>query len=155
MSTHNHPLSSATEETLRTLETLSPQGLLRREDVGVLLELGGTGGREDLLNRLCFEAKFVSQTVRMLERLASVPEGIERLQTELSASLGRAGILVRSLVQTLDEEERARWEHEYLVLQPETVQHLITLCHDLRWYKNLQIDRSRGTQSQRHTRRPQ
>ena len=149
-----HAVSSATQEVLRSLDALSSHGLARRDDLGVLLEAAARSGRYDVLDRLSFEAKFVSQSTRMLEHLDTVPQGIERLQKELSASLDRVGNFVRTLVQPLDEDERIRLEKEYLTLQPAVIKNLITLCHDLRWYKNLQIDHSRGAPSRPHTRRP-
>ncbi len=143
------PVSPTTRETLKTLDALSSHGLLRRDDLGILLEAAVKNGHEDLLDPLCFDAKFVSHSIRMLERIGPAAPEVERLQSELSASLERVGGCIRSLFSGAGEPVPSRIEDEYLALRPDAAQNLITLCHDLRWYKNLQIDRSRNPNSRR------
>ena len=148
-----HPVSPTIRETLKTLDALSSHGLLRRDDLGVLLEAAVKNGHEDLLDKLSFDAKFVSHSVRLLERMGPAVPEVERLQRELSASLERVGTYIRSVFSGTGAAVPARFENEYLALRPDAAQNLITLCHDLRWYKNLQIDLSRERKNPKRERR--
>jgi len=148
-----HPVDPATLETLKSLDALSSHSLLRRDDLAILLDVAAASGRQDVLDTLCFEAKFVSQSIRLLERVGMAAADVQRLKQELASSLERAGSSLRMLLSATGDAERVRMEDEYLALRPDAAQNLITLCHDLRWYKNLQIDRSRGPKAPDRRRR--
>jgi hypothetical protein len=139
-----HPVDPATLEVLKSLDALSSHSLLRRDDLAILLDAAAASGRQDVLDTLSFEAKFVSQSIRLLERLGAGAADVQRLKQELAGSLERAGSNLRALLTAVDDADRLRMEEEYLALRPDAAKNLITLCHDLRWYKNLQIDRSSG-----------
>ncbi len=138
-----NPVSPATRELLSALDALSSHSLLRRDDLGILFEAAATSGHEEMLDTLSFEAKFVSQSVRVLDRIGPAAREGERLRHELSASLERVGELLRSLFTRAGGPVPEHFADDYLALRPDAAQNLITLCHDLRWYKNLQIDLAR------------
>ena len=144
LSSGTHLVDPTTHDTLAALDALSSHGLLRRDDLGLLLETAEKNGRGEVLNHLSFDAKFVSQSIRLLERVGAGAQEVERLRGELSASLERVGGLIRSL---FGGAVPARFEDEYLALRADAAQNLITLCHDLRWYKNLLIDHRREQKS--------
>lgn len=139
-----HPVDPATLELLKSLDALSSHTLLRRDDLAVVLDAAVTGTLLDVLDALCFEAKFVSQSVRLLDRHGAGTADVERLKQELARSLERAGSSLRTLLAAASDTDRRRMEEEYLALRPDAAHHLITFCHDLRWYKNLQINLSHG-----------
>lgn len=62
------------------------------------------------------------------------------LQREFTAAFERVASLARILVESAPVGHRERFVSRCLALTPDAFQNLLTLCYDLSWYKNWEID---------------
>ena len=137
-------LHPSTEDFLAQLDIFSGHTLSRRRDLGVLIELASDSGRSSVLDELSFQAKFISKCHGIMTRVGAGGEGYGRLLAEFSASLEKAGSLMRSILSDATPEANAHFTSTYLETTPESFQNLLMLMYDLSWYKNWHMDRSRG-----------
>ena len=136
--------SPATVSLLSALDALSGRTLLRRDDLGVLLDLGLTDKRRTMLDELSFDAKFVDRTQRIIRRIGPDAQGYDSLSRELNEALQRVRASLRALLGEAPGEERLRIEERYFRLTAGGFENLLALCHDLAWYKNWLIDNRSG-----------
>jgi hypothetical protein len=122
------------------LDLKSGGRLRRREDLLDLLVLGLPEARRPVFDDLAFSAKFLARARGMLERIGHGGQGYDRIAAEFAEHLGRASALLRSLLDGAPEPVRSRLQAVYLGMEPETLESLLALCHDLGWYKNWLID---------------
>jgi hypothetical protein len=137
-------LSPSTASLLSTLDTMASGTLTRREDLGILLELGMQPERRRSLSELSFCAKFIHRAHAILRRIGSDGEGYERMAKEFGANVERAVALIRMLVEDAPQSVLDRFSSTYFVLSKEGIENLLALCHDLAWLKNWQIDTGNG-----------
>jgi hypothetical protein len=133
-------LSQSTASLLDALDALSSHRLVRREDLGVLLELGGIAGQEDNLEKLSFLAKFLHRTSGIMKRIGPHGEGYETLAREFTGSLEKAVKYLQALLAVAPEQIRVRFTTAYLPVSAQGLDNLLALLHDLSWYKNWRID---------------
>lgn len=129
---------------LDELDALSGRRLRRREDFAVVLDAGMSPSQHEALADLAFSAKFLTRAQEMLRRIGRDGEGYDRLAAEFSAHLEKAGGLLRAVLGAAPAPARSDLEARYLSMTPASVENLLGLCADLRWYKNWLIDRRSG-----------
>lgn len=142
---HLDPAASAL---LATLDAMSAGTLTYRIDVGTLLQLGSSAGREQVLDTLSFHAKFVSQAHDIMKRIGKDAEGYRALEQEFGRSLQDAASLLRDLVGGASEEEKEHFAVTYFSVSHKGLDNLLALLRDLRWYKNWRIDTGRRRSDQ-------
>ena len=137
-------LSPSTEEFLALLDAFSGHRLSRQDDLGALFELASHPDRKGVLDKLSFQAKFISKCHGIMTRIGSNGNGYDKLMAELTTSLEEAKTLLRSLLASATSDLRVHFTSTYLGMSPESFQNLLALMYDLSWYKNWNIDGSRG-----------
>ncbi|HUI11808.1 MAG TPA: hypothetical protein VL221_15860 [Bacteroidota bacterium] len=142
-------LSEATSDLLLELEKLSGGAITRRADLGVLLECGRSQPGWDALDRLSFFAKFLHRTRGIMTRIGRDGEGYDRLLDEFTEATARTRTLMAELLREVPEETRRRMTSTYLDMTPGSFDNLLSLCHDLSWYKNFLIDTHAGRKGER------
>ena len=70
-------------------------------------------------------------------------DGYERLAHEFSEAVGKTRTLIASLLAGVPGEVREQFAAVYLSMSRESLENLLSLCHDLGWYKNWRIDTKR------------
>ena len=138
-------LSTDTTRLLAELDHLSGGRLKRREDLGILLELGAHAHHRSALDDLGFIAKFLARAYGMMQRIGPGCEGYDRLSAEFSSHLEKVSMLLRSILRDTPDDVRSQFSARYLSPTPEGLGDLLELCHDLGWYKNRLIDSGRGS----------
>ena len=136
-------ISTATNSLLSKLDAFSGGKITRRSDLGILLESGRNPPEREMLDELGFYAKFLHRTYGIMTRIGRVGEGYDRLANEFSDAAAKARALVTSLVARSPEDVRARITALYLPMTQEGLENMLSLCHDLSWYKNWLIDTKR------------
>jgi hypothetical protein len=136
-------LSTATASLLSELDTFSGGTIAHRPDLGILLESGRVQPGSGLLEELSFFAKFLHRTYGIMTRIGRKGEGYDRLANEFSVAVAKTRALVTTLIAGSPGDVRERFTATYLAMTQEGLENLISLCHDLGWYKNWLIDTKR------------
>jgi hypothetical protein len=136
-------LTPATVSLLSELETFSGGTITHRSDLGMLLECGRSGADRDVLDELGFFSKFLHRTYGIMTRIGRKGEGYDRLANEFQEAVAKTRGLVTSLIAGSPEDVRERITATYLAMTQEGLENLLSLCHDLSWYKNWLIDTKR------------
>jgi len=123
-------------EVLLALESLSGGKLTRRRDLATLIELAQRTQRGETLAELSFQAKFVANTSRILQRIGPDAEGARVLSAEMQKGVETVKRLIGEVLQQATGEQRAEFDATYFRLTPEALQNVFALCNDLSWYKN-------------------
>jgi hypothetical protein len=133
-------LSPVTASLLSELDKFSGGTIAHRSDLGILLESGRVPRVRGLLEELSFFSKFLDRTYRIMTRIGRNGEGYDRLASEFSEAVAKTRDLVTSLISESPGDVRKRFADTYLALTQEGLENLLSLCHDLSWYKNWLID---------------
>jgi hypothetical protein len=133
-------LSSSTETLLAQLDTLSAGTLSHRDDLGLLLDLGEQQKQRDVLDELCFLAKFVTGTYKIMTRIGPDGEGYPTVERQFTGNIARVKNLLARLMAGAAAPERERFDGTYAAMTASGMHNLLALCRDLSWYKNWRID---------------
>jgi hypothetical protein len=125
---------------LGLLDRMSPAALVRREDLGIVLEAAYSGGKNQDLDALAFLSKFCLGTFRIIQRIGPGGEGYDRLAAEFGGNVDRARDLLASLLEAAPEEARYALTARYLSMATGSMENLMALLSDLSRVKNWQID---------------
>jgi hypothetical protein len=136
-------LSPATASLLSELDLFSGGKIIRRSDLGILLESGRVQPERDILDELGFYSKFLHRTFGIMTRIGRKGEGYDRLANEFSEAVATTRALVTSLIAGSSGEVRQHFTATYCAMTQEGLDNLVSLCHDLSWYKNWLIDTRR------------
>jgi len=138
--------SNTTVELLASLDALSKNALVSRNDLGILIELAVLHNQSTVLGELGFAAKFVSKTFGIMRRIGKDGEGYDRVSNEFSQTLEKAKVLLGVLLENAPHATREHFTTIYLGVSHESLQQLLLLCNDLAWYKNWLIDHPKHQQ---------
>jgi hypothetical protein len=136
-------LSEDVVSLLSALEAMSGGSLQRREDLGMLLELGSSPPRRSLVDELGFYARFLDRTYGIMKRIGKKGEGYERLEREFGSVLEKVSALLDALLAGGPEADVNRFRATYRVTSMGALENLLALLHDLSWYKNWLLDTER------------
>lgn len=133
-------LSQSTRSLLSAVNAASGNTLKRSLDLGVLLEIAVDRSKQELLDDLAFSSKFIIKSFELMQRIGKDGNGYEKLSAEFTAQIAKSQSVLRSLLESADAVTRAHFAGDYLEMNTLTMQNLMQLYHDLRWYKNYQLD---------------
>jgi hypothetical protein len=137
-------LSTVTASLLSEIDTFSGGTIAHRPDLGILLEYGRVHPGRGILEELSFFSKFLYRTYGIMTRIGRYGEGYDRLAGEFSETVATTRSLMSSLIAGSPGDVREQFTATYLAMTQEGLENLLSLCHDLSWYKNLLIDTKRG-----------
>ena len=132
--------SSSTVSLLAALDTASRGQLKRRDDLGILLDLGASPDQSAALVDLAFRSKFLTRTFGIMQRIGREGNGYDRLESEFAANMEVARGHLRSLLSGAPDTVRDRFSSSYLAPTPGGLSNLMALLGDLAWYKNWLLD---------------
>ena len=133
-------LSQQTKELLTQITTLSGNTLQRSMDLGVLLELAQRQSLQPMLDDLAFSAKFLVKSIELMKRIGEGGDGYEKLEKEVAAQTEKSRTIITRLLDGADALTQSHIRGTYLSMDTVSLQNLLQLFHDLRWYKNYQMD---------------
>jgi hypothetical protein len=136
-------LGKHTVDLLASLDVFSGYKLTRHNDLGLLVELASRHSLTALLDELSFQAKFVTKTHGIMQRIGMQDDGYDKLSREFTTSIEKSTSLIKTLLPNAPVEDRQQFTSTYLTMTQESLQHLLALCYDLSWYKNWRMDQRR------------
>ncbi len=131
-------LSPDTESVLSFLDENVEGGLRKRNDVGVLLELGATHGESDLFNTITLTGTGLWKVYRTLRRVDAGAEGYKQLEQEFGNQLNDLRTHMAALSEHADDETLKRFDEIYFGMTQGVIRNLVDLAHDLARIKDLQ-----------------
>jgi hypothetical protein len=137
-------LTPEIKDLLSKISDASRHSLQRAMDLGILLQLSASHKRRDSMENLAFHAKFVTKSFELLKRIGTEGEGYDKLYAEFTSNIERCRALIKDIIEDGPEQTRILFEAQYLSLSTTAMENLMSLIHDLSWYKNYLID-SKGT----------
>lgn len=138
------PFSDDTEHVLDFLDQASGQGLRKRNDVGVLLELAAERGAHDEMNELIFHGRHLYSLYTTLRKTGPGAEGYQTLEREFAASVERVRDLIAKVLLDAPAENVERFDTQYYAATQGSLRNLIDLAHDLGVFKTVQNERKYG-----------
>ncbi|MEJ5245685.1 MAG: hypothetical protein WHV28_08265 [Bacteroidota bacterium] len=139
-------ISEDTRRVVDFLEAYSEEGLRKRNDLEVLLEISASRGDFAFANKLIFTGKSVFKLFKTFKK--SVSNNADALKTQLNSSIEELRSLLHSAVENADEQIKKRFEETYFVNTNGALANLIDLSHDLSVLKDLQSDRNQSIKQQ-------
>lgn len=133
-------LSNDTEQVLEMLDDYTKNGLRKRNDMGMLFELGASNGLGEQMMNLIFQGKIIWTLSTKLKPANAGADGIELVQREFEASLEQFKGLLTEMSNFGDDESKERIATTYLQMTRGCVLNIIDLSHDLAKFKNMQIE---------------
>jgi hypothetical protein len=133
-------LSQSTRSLLSSINDASGKTLKRSLDLGTLLQIAEDHSMQGLLDDLAFSSKFIIKSFELMQRIGRDGNGYEKLSAEFTAQVSKSQSVLKQLLESGDAATQAHFSGQYLEMNTLTMQNLMQLYHDLRWYKNYQID---------------
>ncbi len=139
-------ISDDTRRVIEFLQAYSEEGLRKKNDLEVLLEISASRGDFAFANKLIFTGKSVFKLYKIFKK--STGNNADALKTQISSSIEELRRLLRSATDDADEQIKKRFEETYFVDTNGAVANLIDLSHDLSVLKDLQTDRNQSIKQQ-------
>jgi hypothetical protein len=137
-------ISADTENVLTYLDGVAGQGLRKRNDMGVLLELAAASGAYEEMNELAFHGRYLFNIYSTLRKAAPGSEGYPTLEREFSAAAEKLRELLATVLIDADDAEVERFNANYYALTHGSLRNLVDLAHDLGVLKAVQNDQKYG-----------
>lgn len=138
-------ISEETTNVLAYLDDASGQGLRKRNDIGVILELAAEADAHEEINALAFQGSFLFNVYQTLRRANSGGEGYATLEREFAAAVEAVREHVAKLLVIADEEQVTRFNEQYYQSTQGSLRNIIDLAHDLGVLKSVQNEQKYGT----------
>jgi len=132
------PFSTDTENVLDFLEQSTTQGLRKRNDVGVLLEVAAQITAHDHINDLAFHGTHFYGLYLALRREPASKDGYRILEEEFAVGAERLRELMSQLLAHAAQEEVARFDDVYYRMTHGSLRNLVDLAHDFGVLKSVQ-----------------
>ena len=122
---------------IEEIENYSGNRLKRKDDLTTLIELGYSNNQNDVIEDLCFTAKYVQGLFRVLKQAAGNSEiqNTARIKTDLSVNLEKVKEKIEELLINSDEKTGNYLKKTYLELSQNSLFSLTELLNDLEWTK--------------------
>lgn len=133
-------LSEDTRAVLEFLDSTIEGGLRKRNDIGVILELGATHGEADLFNAISRTGTGMFKVYSTLRKVQQGADGFEQLEREFALQMNLLREQLATLAQFADDETALRFDDIYFGMTQGVIRNLVDLAHDLAKIKGLQND---------------
>lgn len=133
-------ISEHTQKFTAAVQEYSGNQLMHPADCSLLIEAASLHAKQNDLADLSFTAKFLHKTFAVMKRIGSQGEGYDKLSEEFEANSMKAQELMKSIADTMPEDDRIRFTQTYLAVSAPSFQSMMELVHDLSWLKNYSID---------------
>ncbi len=133
-------ISDNTHALIDAVQQYSGNQLKHPAECALLVEASSLHGQQNALADLTFTAKFLHKTYGVMRRIGAQGEGYDKLSEEFESNVARAQELMRSIADTMTEEDRSRFTGTYLSVSAPSFEAMMELVHDLSWLKNYSID---------------
>ena len=131
-------LSIDTIEILKFLDLTSGNNLRKRNDLGIILEIGATFNQPELIDEIIFKGMYFWNISTTLKKTTN-PDELKLLQSEFDKTNLEFRYHLKELIENGDEPSKLRFEEIYLRDNNGSVNNLIDLAHDLSELKEVQI----------------
>ena len=124
-------------ELIIEIEKYSGNRLKRKEDLSTLIGLAYASNKNDLIEDLCFTAKYVQGLFRVLKQ-AAVNADIQntaQIKTDLSDNLEKVKSKIEEILLNADKTTSDYFRETYLELSQNSLFSLTELMNDLEWTK--------------------
>ncbi len=138
-------LSEETINVLDYLEQNAPQGLRKRSDLGLLLELAMRREAHEEMNDLTFNGRHLYGVYNTLRREGAGGEGYRKLEEEFSAAVERLRELMARLMADAEQEQVERFNRVYYAATHGSLRNVVDLAHDLGVMKGVQNEQKYGS----------
>lgn len=135
--------SRDTDMILTYLDNYTPHGLRKRNDLGMLLEIGAQTGLAKEFNDLVFTGKIVWNLYTTLRRSGGGKDAAA-LQQEFATNINTLRERLLPFAAHTPEDARERFEKIYLGTNDGTLRNLVDLAFDLAQLKDVQSEQKRG-----------
>ena len=133
--------SKDTLEVLDFLENVFEQRLLKREDLGFILELGASFGEHELVTKIIFSGTSVRNLSYIIQQMKISDEGYDIIKKEFNDSFIELINLLKDLVRKHEVEENNVFEEKYFVENVDSqIENIIDLSHDFSLIKKIQSE---------------
>jgi|YNPMSStandDraft_1061717.scaffolds.fasta_scaffold00431_9 hypothetical protein len=133
-------ISEDTQNVINFLDEFSPDGLRKRNDLAVILEITAQMNDYALANKIIFTGKSVYNLNRKFKKTQGT--GADLLQNQLLKSLDELVELLQKVIQNCNDEElKKRFEVTYFANSNGSLANLIDLAYDLSILKDVQMRR--------------
>jgi len=109
-------------------------------EVGELLQITVQTGLINEFEELIFQAKFLTRTQDVLQRIGPDAQGFDKLSAELQSGVKRSLDLLKMLVERSAADVTQKYSDIFFAMETESFACLMKLYFDLSWIKNWQID---------------
>lgn len=131
-------LSSDTKEILSFLDYVTGNGLRKRNDLGIILEVLANGNKLNLANELLFYGSALWNTFRISKRSPKDAE-LDKIKTELSNLFKTLTEILTEIRPLLSKNEQIRFDKVYLQPTRGCQLNILDLCCDLNELKKVQM----------------
>ncbi|NQW30871.1 MAG: hypothetical protein HQ472_10210 [Ignavibacteria bacterium] len=127
-----------TTSVLEYLDSSVEGGLRKRNDIGVLLELGAQNSLGDTFNSIVTTGTGLWKVYGILKRLKPGAEGYSTIEIEFGNLLNEIRELLAEVINDSEDEIVQRYDDIYFGMTQGVIRNLVDLAHDLAAIKNLQ-----------------
>ncbi len=127
-----------TSAVLEFLDSSVEGGLRKRNDIGVLLELGAQNDQAEKFNATVTTGTGLWKVYGVLKRLQPSSEGYQTIEREFGNLLNEFRELLADIIGDSEDEVIKRYDDIYFGMTQGVIKNLVDLAHDLSAIKNLQ-----------------
>lgn len=122
---------------IEEIEKFSNYKLKRKDDLGLILEVGTSNLEKKEIEDLTFNAKYILGLQRVLKKGSLNPEvnNLEKIKNDYSENIIKITEQIGEIINFAPEEKRAHLKETYLELNQQSFQNLNELLEDLEWAK--------------------
>jgi hypothetical protein len=141
-------LSPDTENVLSYLDSVSQNGLRKRNDMGTLLELAASKDAYQEMNDLVFHGRHLFGVFTSLRKSGPGSQGYETLEREFSRGIETLRELLAKVLVDAEAEDIDRFEKHYYAMTQGGLRNVVDLAHDLGVLKTVQNEQKYGGSSE-------
>ena len=122
---------------IEEIEKFSNYKLKRKDDLGLLLEVGTSNLEKKEIEDLAFNAKYILGLQRVLKKGSLNPEvnNLEKIKNDYFENIIKITEQIGKIINFASGEKKAHLKRTYLELNQQSFQNLNELLEDLEWAK--------------------
>ncbi|MBN1399004.1 MAG: hypothetical protein JXA06_13305 [Bacteroidetes bacterium] len=125
---------------VKELEVYSKRKLFYPSEIAELLQAVSESGAEKEFEELIFQAKFLSRTREVINRVGPGTDGYDKLSLEFQSGIKKAVNTLDSILIKSSARHVSKIKSLIDSKDTEKLNYIMDLFHDLGWIKNWQID---------------